>query len=258
MSRVEAGKDSAQLDDRTANDGACNTSTAVVKGKPIYFVGGSKGGVGKSCVSMGLLDYLIMSGEEPLLIEADTANPDVWKAYHEEVDNECVNLDDADGWIDLLNFIDAKPESCVVINTPARNNQGVKLYGETLYSTLKELNRKLVVFWVINRQRDSLELLDEFRGSMPDSTIHVVRNLHHGDEHKFELFNNSQIRLTLQKTHAGATLNFPDLASRVADKLTSERLSIKKAIACSPIGNRAELERWRRLCRVAFDVVIHE
>jgi hypothetical protein len=225
-------------------------------GKPIYFVGGSKGGVGKSCVCMALLDFLIVDGESPLLIEADTANPDVWKAYNAEVESERVDLDGVGGWIDLANFIEAKPESCVVINTPARNNRGVTLYGETLSSTLKELGRELVVFWVINRQRDSLELLAEFMASMPDATIHVVRNLHHGDERKFELFNNSKIRTTLQKTHAGTSLNFPDLADRVADKLHSDRMTVAKAGTDSPIGNRVELERWRRMVRAMFAGVI--
>ena len=62
--------------------------------KPIYVVGGSKGGVGKSMVSMGLTHFLIQSGEKVFLIDADTSNPDVFKSYNDEVDSEIVNLDD--------------------------------------------------------------------------------------------------------------------------------------------------------------------
>ena len=226
-------------------------------GKPIYFVGGSKGGVGKSCVSMALLDFLTIAGETPFLVEADNTNPDVYKAYQAELASECLGLDDADGWIDLVDLINTCPDSCVVINTPARNNDGVKRYGETLTSTLKDLGRELVVFWVINRQRDSLELLIEFMASMPNATIHVVRNLHHGEERKFDLYNSSKVRTLLQKSHSGISLNFPALASRVADKLSSERMSIAKAIATVPLGNRAELERWRRSVRTMFAEVIH-
>ena len=52
----------------------------------IFWIGGSKGGVGKSAVSMALLDYL---GEScPLLVETDTANPDVAKAYGNAVRTE--------------------------------------------------------------------------------------------------------------------------------------------------------------------------
>jgi len=42
--------------------------------KHIYLVGGSKGGVGKSMVTMALIDYLECSGESVVLIETDTSN----------------------------------------------------------------------------------------------------------------------------------------------------------------------------------------
>ena len=59
--------------------------------KNIYLVGGSKGGVGKSMVTMSLIDYLQGNGESVVLIETDTSNPDVWKTYGEETKGELVN-----------------------------------------------------------------------------------------------------------------------------------------------------------------------
>ncbi len=96
--------------------------------KKIYLIGGSKGGVGKSMVSMAIIDYLQEQGESVLLIESDTSNPDVWKGYGECVETQLLNLDEADGWIQLVNLCDSKPECVVVINTAARNNQGVSAY----------------------------------------------------------------------------------------------------------------------------------
>ena len=46
----------------------------------IYWVGGSKGGVGKSMMTMATLDYLIERGDRVALIETDTSNHDVWNA----------------------------------------------------------------------------------------------------------------------------------------------------------------------------------
>jgi Mrp family chromosome partitioning ATPase len=43
--------------------------------KAIYVVGGSKGGVGKSLVSMALVHNLTQRGEEVFVIDADTSNP---------------------------------------------------------------------------------------------------------------------------------------------------------------------------------------
>ncbi len=127
-----------------------------------------------------------------LLVECDTSNPDVWKAYKEEVETELIDLDEADGWIHLVNTCDRRRDSVVVINTAARNNLAVKQYGSTLDSSLDELGAKLVALWVINRQRDSLELLREFIDAVPKAAVHVVRNGYFGEERKFELYNGSE------------------------------------------------------------------
>jgi hypothetical protein len=225
--------------------------------KKIFLIGGSKGGVGKSMVSMALIDFLQEQGENILLIESDTSNPDVWKNYGECVETHLLDLDEADGWIQLVNLCDSKPESVVVINTAARNNQGVSAYGATLNSTLAELKRDLVTLWVINRQRDSLELLKEYMDAIPDSMLHVVRNGYFGEEKKFELYNGSKIR-TAVEARGGLSLNFPDLADRVSDDLYSKRLSIAKALKELPIGNRAELTRWKTEVKKTLEAVIHD
>ena len=43
----------------------------------------------------------------------------------------------------------------------------------------------------------------------------------------------------------GKSVTLPDLADRVSDDLYSKRMSIAKASKELPIGNRAELLRWR-------------
>lgn len=222
--------------------------------KNIYLVGGSKGGVGKSTVTMAVLDYLTYHGESVVLIESDTTNPDVAKAYKGAVPIELVNLDEADGWIQLVNVFDSDPGSSFVINTAARNNAGVSAYGETLNSTLADLQRKLVTLWVINRQRDSLELLREYMDAIPNAAIHVIRNSYFGDERKFELYNSSKIRKTIEE-RGGKSLTFPELADRVTDDLYTKRMSIDIACKELPLGNRAELLRWRNEVKRVFDHV---
>lgn len=223
--------------------------------KPIFIVGGSKGGVGKSTTSVGLIDTLQERSEEILLIESDTSNPDVWKMYKDEVKNELIDLDDANGWIDLVNVCDKHPDAVVVVNTAARNNKGVTAYGETLNNTLAELKRKLVTLWVINRQRDSLELLKEYMEGLPESTIHVIRNGYFGEERKFELYNTAKIKKAVEDA-GGKSLTLPDLADRVSDDLFSKRLSISAALKELPLGNRAELTRWRNEVRKLLREVV--
>ena len=215
-----------------------------VHGRNIYLVGGSKGGVGKSMLTIAAIDYLLSKGDPPLLIECDTSNPDVWKAYHEEIPSETIDLDEADGWIQLVNLCDSKRDATVIINTAARNNKAVTLYGQTLDTTLAELGRKLVTLWVINRQRDVLELLKEFQAAIPNALVHVVRNAWFGEERKFELYNSSKLKDAIEGK-GGKSITFPELADRVADDIYMRRLSLGAAAKVLPLGNRAELARWR-------------
>ena len=210
----------------------------------IYWIGGSKGGVGKSMMTLATLDYLLEGGAKVLLVECDTSNPDVWKAYREQTETELIDLDEADGWIHFVNVCDRSRDKIVVVNTAARNNLAVKKYGQTLDASLEELGSRLVALWVINRQRDSVGLLKQFMAALPHAEVHVVRNGYFGDEKKFELYNASKVRETVE-SRGGKSVTLPDLADRVADDLYVKRLTLSAAAKSLPIGNRAELGRWR-------------
>jgi hypothetical protein len=180
-----------------------------------------------------------------LLVESDTSNPDVYKAYRGALPSELVDLDHVDGWIQVVSTCDVNHDTAVVVNTPARSATGVAKFGSTLGSSLAELGRGLIGLWPINRHRDGVELLKDFMDAMPECRVHVLRNLHFGDESKFELFATSKAVRPRIESGGGKALNFPDLADRVADDLYKDRLTIAAAVEHLPLGNRAELRRWR-------------
>jgi hypothetical protein len=211
---------------------------------PIVFVGGSKGGVGKSLTTMAVLDYLQTKQSMCKLVEADTSNPDVFKSYNRATECEEIDLDDVEGWINLVNICETPSFKTVVVNTPARNNAGVKKHGEILLSALSELSRPLITLWVINRQRDSLDLLSEYLEIMPGGVTHVVQNGYFGEQKKFELYANSPVKDKVAEQE-GKVLFLPDLADRVTDELYSKRITLAQASLQLKIGDRTELQRWR-------------
>ena len=107
-------------------------------GTRIYWIGGGKGGVGKSMVSMALVDYLGVQGVPLFLVDSDTSNPDVYKSYREAVPCELLDLDKVDGWIHLVNLCDTHREKIIVVNTAARSNSAVTKFGGTLSTSLQE------------------------------------------------------------------------------------------------------------------------
>jgi MinD-like ATPase involved in chromosome partitioning or flagellar assembly len=220
----------------------------------MYYVGGSKGGVGKSLVSFALADYLLNLEKNVLLVDTDTDNPDVFKAHKDiglsNLQCRLNTLDDADVWAELLDTVQSHPEHVVVVNAAARTKASTTNYGDIMKMALREMQRDLAVFWVINRYRDSIELLHSFQEAFPDVVIHVCRNLYFGEPDRFDLYNNSKARQTIQKV--GKTLDFPAVATRVVEWLYSKRMSIRAAYPEMPLGTRAELERWRLLCWKMF------
>jgi hypothetical protein len=223
--------------------------------RPIFLIGGGKGGVGKSLLSMTVVDFLGCTERAPFLVETDTSVPDVYKTYQGETGGELVNLDEREGWIELVNLVEGKPESTFVINTGARNQTGISNFGRTLSKALPQLKRKLVVFWLIDRKRESLELLADFQEAIPDAEMHVVRNMYLGSEKKFELYNGSKMKAAIEK-NGGRSLNFPEVADRVTDAMNKGRLTIAKAVTELSLGDRMELERWRDECSSMLSEVI--
>lgn len=235
---------------------------------PILLVAGNKGGVGKSMTSLVLVDRLLSKGKDVLLIETDTANPDVCRCLDQtsrsdadgngQLSLEMLLLDGRDGWMDLVDVIDERPERIVVINTAARMGTAIREHAAILCECLPELRRELITLWVINRQRDSMDQLIEHRRVFPNSVTHVVRNGAFGAEEKFELYHRSDLRRDVESS-GGKSLTLPDLADRVADTLYTERLAISDGISGPrrlPLGNRAELTRWRNECERAFGSVL--
>ena len=228
---------------------------------PIFLSGGCKGGVGKSALCEALVDDLLQRGWPVLLVETDISVPDVWRAYGKMpgVEAMTLDLDDVDGWIVLGTALSQHPRHVVAINTAARNDRGIVSYGSMLAKALAKLRRPLITLWVINRQRDSLELLEDYLRLMPDSLVHVVCNGHFGPPGKFELYNGSPYRRQIE-ARGGRSLTFPDLADRVSDALRTGRLAIAKALdeesGAIDFGSRIELERWRKEPRALFDAIM--
>jgi hypothetical protein len=179
----------------------------------------------------------------------------VWKAYREQTEVELIDLDEADGWIHLVNVCERSRGKVVVVNTAARNNLAVKKYGQTLDTSLEELGSRLVARWVINRQRDSVGILKQFMEAARARRGARGAQRYFGEEKKFLLYNTSKMREAVEG-RGGKSITLPDLADAVTDDIYVKRLSLSAAAKSLPIGNRAELARWRGEVRKVLAEVV--
>jgi hypothetical protein len=231
----------------------------------IILVGGSKGGVGKSIVSIGIAENYITNGIPLSIVETDTSNADVYKVYgnleSEEQSNypiQAISLDTKEGWLALVDYIENTPlENDILINTAARNNTAITENGDILNNFLPDLKRKLITFWPINRHKDSVELLIDYLEAMTNTKIYVLYNLFYGaDQSKFEAYNTSKISKEVIKR--GGAFEFPDLAHRVADIMANDRTPPHKLLSSMPIGTRIEYTRWLSAVKEILDKTIFQ
>jgi len=134
----------------------------------IFYVGGGKGGVGKSMVSLTLIQFLIDKfGDSKTihLVETDESNPDVGRVYKGKIPITNVILDENQkGWILMAGIIENSFDTIFVINSAARSNMGIRKNGRNLAAVLESgtVPYNFVTLWPMNRQKDSILLLEDF------------------------------------------------------------------------------------------------
>ena len=163
--------------------------------KDLVYVGGSKGGTGKSMVCMALVDYFrkTFPKDTILLFETDSSNPDVGRLYRETkgvtLRGLVLNEEDS-GWMTLVDAIDETKANHIVINSMAASNLGIQTQGTLLDQNILDGNLAVnfKVFWVMNRNKDSVTLLRDFLSNMKSATVYPVLNLYFGKEEEFSFY----------------------------------------------------------------------
>lgn len=217
----------------------------------VVFVGGGKGGVGKSTVTQGLVDALLRTSHKVIVVESDDSNPDTYKALHEVAQCEICNLDNEDGYIKLGGIIENNPEAVVVIDTAARATDNIVKHIGIVSDVATEQKRVLAMLWPINRQRSSLELLKTLLDATASfEQVYVVKNTYYGAPEKFSRYDNSKL-----KTRVTGTINFPELNDLLCDKLNDDRLALSNADAGLSIAERSVLRRYRDAVQEAIRVI---
>jgi hypothetical protein len=68
------------------------------------------------------------------------------------------------GWILMAGIIENSSDTLFVINSAARSNMGIRRNGRNFAAVLEsgKVPYHFVTFWPMNRQKDSISLLEEY------------------------------------------------------------------------------------------------
>ena len=203
----------------------------------LVIVGGSKGGVGKSIVAAVTYDYFLNKKDNTILVETDTNNPDVFKAYTKKNFNgnpleiHAENVTKDKGWENLLNIFDSanRDGRDVVVNTAAENIDAIQRSG----ASLNLFDGDIVTLWVANDKLDSIILLREYV-KVVKQRVCVVKNLCFGSESDFKIYDDSK----LAKELGIPSVYFPELTDSVQDAFYNKRSAIFELDDVLTLGGR--------------------
>jgi hypothetical protein len=226
----------------------------------IIYIGGDKGGVGKSLVAIALCDYVKHTlGTPVLLIETDSSNPDAGRCLEQEMDT-VVQADTAteEGWISLLNAIEAGCHTTTaVINAGARDNIAMKEFGTRLSDGASGLEANLIIAWVINAERDSLIALRDFLNFYEgDCKIFVIGNQYFDKDGAFTLYQSSEVRKEIEQRGGGELLRFPVLPKVLAAEMKNNRRSPQVLKKEGLLFDRVCIDQWRKGTAAVFQKML--
>ena len=220
--------------------------------KPIYIIGSNKGGVGKSLLTMALLDYFSQIGQSCYLVETESRLMDVHRSYR-HLPFTVLDLSSELGSLGLIDLAERHPDRVIMVNATAMSIEGIEKYSQNLITELAGLDRPLITLWVIDRLTSSIDSLAEYLNIMRGSTVHAIINNYFGDEEYSHPYQNSSVKTSIEA--AGMSLILPALNSYVCDKFFNNDLTIEDAATGMLLGYRSVLNSWRKKCHDMFDSI---
>ncbi|MGY8811634.1 MAG: mobilization protein [Pseudomonadales bacterium] len=222
----------------------------------IHFVGGEKGGVGKSVVSRVLSQYFLEYGLLYAGFDADQSHATLTHYYPEFT--QPIVLDDFESIDQIVEIATDEEQKQLLIDLPSQSQRFLDRWLEDsgVLEMCDELGLKTVFWYVVDGGRDSISLLEEFQQKYGNvMPFVVVKN--HGRGNDF-----SDIDAVLAKGRAARLLgvvDIPELHTATLHRIDKLSLGFWSAINVKS-SNGAHLslmerQRTKVWLRKAFDSI---
>ncbi|MDR1137259.1 MAG: hypothetical protein LBK91_02945 [Synergistaceae bacterium] len=228
----------------------------------VFYVGGSKGGVGKSLISAVLVQFLIDKFSETKsvhLVETDNTNPDVGRIYAGKIPVTPVVLDESeDGWLTLFDLCEKNSDTLFVVNSAARSNFGVAKNGGIFFHSIadRSIAYDLVTFWPINRQVDCVNLLVKHLDAVRYGPVYVIRNNYWGEPKDFQIYDSMMGRGKNPDTaqpRVSGVLDFPALNDLITLQFYSYGKTIPEVAEKLNVFKRQLFLSWKAKAYAMFE-----
>jgi hypothetical protein len=223
----------------------------------IHFIGGEKGGVGKSLVARLLSQFFIDRSRPFAAVDADTSHRTLLRSYQPYT--QPVDLDVFASADEIANRALAADRS-VVVDLPAQSSRALERWMQSvdLVRFCREAAIGLTLWHVTDGTFDSVRDLERSLDLWAESFAFVaVRN--HGRCKDFSLFDESEGRRRLQE--GGRVVDVPELDAAAMARIDRTCASFWAAanategdLALAPM-QRQRTKLWLDRCYQAFDAL---
>ncbi len=217
----------------------------------VHFIGGEKGGVGKSMTARLLAQYYI-DHELPFLgFDCDSSHGTFSRFYHDFASPIIVGDDDSlDG---LLAAVEEKPDRDLIIDLAAQTAKplGQWIDDTDVFGLLDELGYEVFWWHVMDDGADSVALLADVINHYKESEIAfvVVQNLGRGND--FSRFKQSA-SYQLALDNEAVVIELPKLQTKLTQKIDFNNSSFWAVANDRSLMNIAERQRMKVWLRNAY------
>jgi hypothetical protein len=221
----------------------------------IHFIGGEKGGVGKSMTSRLLAQYLIDTGVPFIGLDSDQAHR-TFSRFYSDFSSPLI-IDDYDSLDQLIILAQENPQNDLIIDLAAQTSArlGKWIDESDALSLLQELDCQVYLWHVMDDGADSMNLLNHLLNRYPQDFIKIVVVTNLGRGECFEHFEQST---TYQKAKERDAIFItlgklqPQLAARI-DFSNTSFWSAANNIDVMNIIERSRVRVWLKNNYAQFD-----
>lgn len=213
----------------------------------IHFIGGEKGGVGKSVVARLCAQYCIDKSLPFAAMDADASHGALLRFYRDFAHPVDLTQDES---VDEILTVASEPETRVLVDLPAQSERALTawLAEGGVVALAAESDIRLVFWHVIDDGKDAITTLERLLARHGDRVRYcVVKNLGRGKD--FSLFDRSSVRATAEQLGA-AILELPELNATAMQKIDRQDASFWSAVNGSQAGADAFTRMDRQRVKV--------
>lgn len=223
----------------------------------IHFIGGEKGGVGKSLTARLLAQYFIDHGQTFVGFDADHSHSTFSRFYAEFT--TVLDVENYNSLDEIVAAAEGNPDANVLVDLAAQTGRHVNQWAEDSdsFGIFAELNRPVYLWHVMDDGADSAHLLNKLLDNKPEG-VKIVVVMNKGRGENFQLFERSPTYRKAQEQGA-QIITLKQLQPALMQKVDFSNLSFWAAANNRELLSLVERKRvtvWMENCYAQFDQVL--